>query len=83
MLFFFLIIDLYFLISASISQVFNPIAELAVPIGKLIKKAKVEIKIPAVIAQAKIIQWSIYFRVVQTFLYFQLINSFCSISSRK
>ena len=31
--FFFLIIDLYFLILAVIAEIFNPIAELVVPIG--------------------------------------------------
>ena len=31
--FFFLIIDLYFLIPAIIAQIFNPIAELAIPTG--------------------------------------------------
>ena len=30
--FFFLMIDLYFLISAVIAQIFNPIAELVIPI---------------------------------------------------
>ena len=33
MLFYFLTIDLYFLISAVIEQIFNPIAELVIPIG--------------------------------------------------
>ena len=32
--FFFLIIDLYFLIPAFIAQIFNPIAELVIPIGQ-------------------------------------------------
>ena len=31
--FFFLIIDLYFLIPAAIAQIFNPIAELVMPTG--------------------------------------------------
>ena len=40
--FFFLIIDLYFLISAIIAHIFNPIAELAIPIGiPVIAEAKV------------------------------------------
>ena len=47
--FFFLIIDLYFLIPAAIAQFFNPIAELVIPIGIPIKEAKVEIEIHPVI----------------------------------
>ena len=41
--FFFLIIDLNLLIPAVIAQVFNPIAELVIPIGIPIKEAKTEI----------------------------------------
>ena len=41
--FFFLTIDLYFLIIAVIEQVFNPIAELVIPIGIPIKEVKSEI----------------------------------------
>ena len=52
--FFFLIIDLYFLIPAIIAQIFNPIAELAIPIGTTSKEAKAEIEIDPVIAEAKI-----------------------------
>ena len=43
--FFFLIIDFYFLISAAIAQIFDPIAEL--------KKAKSEIERHPVIVEAK------------------------------
>ena len=39
---FFLIIDLYFLIHAVITQIFNPIAELVIPIGISTKEAKAE-----------------------------------------
>ena len=42
--FFFLIIDLYFLIPAVIAQSYNPIAELVIPIEILTKEAKVEIE---------------------------------------
>ena len=52
--FFFLIIDLYILIPAAIAQIFNPIAELVIPIGMLSKEAKAEIEIHPVIAEAKI-----------------------------
>ena len=54
MLFFFLIIDLYFLIPAVIAQIFNPIAELVIPIGIPIKEAREEIEIHPIIAEAKI-----------------------------
>ena len=41
--FFFLIIDLYFLIPAVVAQIFNPIAELIIPVGIPIKEGKAEI----------------------------------------
>ena len=43
-LLFFLIIDLNFLISAVISQIFSPIVALIFPIGIRSKKAKAEIE---------------------------------------
>ena len=43
--FFFLVIDLYFLIPAIMKQIFNPIAELVIPIGIPIKDVKREIEI--------------------------------------
>ena len=42
--FFFLITDLYLLIPAVIAQVFNPFAELVIPIGIPIKKQKEKLK---------------------------------------
>ena len=56
---FFLIIDLRFLIPAVIAQIFNPIAELVVPIGIPSKEAKVEIEIHPVIVEVKIMECSI------------------------
>ena len=41
--FFFLVIDLHFLIPAAIAQLFNLIPELVIPIGTLSKEAKAEI----------------------------------------
>ena len=52
--FFFLIIDLYFLIPAAILQIFKPIAEFVIPIEIPSKEAKVEIEIYSVTAEAKI-----------------------------
>ena len=51
---FFLIIDLYLLISAAITHSFNPIAELVIPIGIPSKEAKTEIEIHPVTAEATI-----------------------------
>ena len=48
---FFLIINLYFLITAVITQIFNPIAELAIPIGIPTKEAKAEIETHPVISE--------------------------------
>ena len=47
--FFFLIIDLYFLIPAAIAQIFYPFAELVIPS----KEAKAKIEIHPVIVEAK------------------------------
>ena len=40
----FLFIDLYFLIPAVITHIFDPIVELAIPIGIPIKEAKAEME---------------------------------------
>ena len=52
--FFFLIIDLYFLIPAFISQIFIPIAELVVTIEIPSKETKLEVEIHPIIVEAKI-----------------------------
>ena len=52
-LFFFLIIDLYFLILAVIAQIFDPIAELVNPIGTASKGTNAEIETRSVIVEAK------------------------------
>ena len=59
MLLFFLIIDLYFLIPAAIAQVLNPIAELIIPIGIIIKEAKAGIEPYPVNVEAKLRNCSI------------------------
>ena len=56
-LLFLLIIDLYFLTSANIAQILNPIAELVLPIGIISKKAEIEIHL--ITAEAKIRKCSI------------------------
>ena len=50
---FFLIIDLYFFISAAIAQLLNPTAEIVIPIRIPAKKAKAEIEKHPVNAEAK------------------------------
>ena len=57
--FFFLIIDIYFLIPAVIAQIFNPTAELIMLIGLPAAEAKAKIKIHPVTAEAKISKCSI------------------------
>ena len=56
LLFFFLKIDLYFLILAVIVQIFNPIAELVIPIGTPRKEAKagIETSLHPAIVEAKV-----------------------------
>ena len=76
LLFFFFIIDLYFLTFAVIAQIFNPIAEFVIPIGIPRKEVKTEIKIHPVVVKAKIRKCSVLFRVVQTFLCFLLVIRF-------
>ena len=50
---FFLFIDLCFLISAVITQIFNSIAELVIPIGIWTKEAKAETETHPVIVEIK------------------------------
>ena len=57
--FFFLIIDLYFLIPEVIAQIFNQIAELLILLGILTKEQKVEMETHLVIVEAKIRKCSI------------------------
>ena len=56
---FFLIIDSYFLIPTVITQIFNPIIELAIPIGIPFKEAKREMETHPVIVEITISERSI------------------------
>ena len=67
--FFFLIIDLYLLILAVTAQIFNPIAELVIPIGIPRKEANREIETHPVIVEAKIRKRSIKLTVVKIVFY--------------
>ena len=58
-LFFFLIIDLYVVILGVIALIFNPNAELLIPIGRTSKKAKAEIEINSVTVEVKMRECSI------------------------
>ena len=57
--FFFLVIDVYFLILAAIEQIFNPITELVIPVRIPSKKVKADIDIQPVIVEAKVRKRSI------------------------
>ena len=59
LLFLFIIIDLYFIIPAVITQIFNPIAELIIPIGIPTKESKAEMEMHPVTVQIKISKCSI------------------------
>ena len=54
-----LIIDLHFLIPTVITQIFNPIEKLVIPIGIPTKEAKAKMEIQSVIAEYKIRKYSI------------------------
>ena len=73
---FFLIIALYVLVPAFITQIYDPNAEPVIPIGIPIKEAKGEIEIHPGTVETIRSKCSIQFKNLQTFLYFLLINSF-------
>ena len=83
LVFFFLIIDLYFLIPAVTAQTFNPIAELVIPIGIPIKKVKTEIEIHTAIVEVKYKSVQYNLELCKPYLCFLLINLFYFSSSRK
>ena len=56
---FFFIIDLRFLIPAVITQIFNPITKLVIPIGTPTKEAKAEMETHPVIVEIAISESSI------------------------
>ena len=57
--FLFLIIDLYFLIPAIITQIFHTIVKLAMPTGILIKEAKAEMETDPLTVEIEISKCSI------------------------
>ena len=83
-LFFFLIIDLHFLIPAVVTQISNPLVEFVIPIRIPTKQAKVGLETHPVIVEIAISECSIQFKALQAFLCLLLINfSFWLISSIK
>ena len=66
--YFFLIIDLNFLILAVITQIFIAAAELAIPTGIQIEETKTEIETHPVTVEAIISKCSAQFTMLQTFL---------------
>ena len=69
--YFFLIIDLDILIPAASAHIFNPIAELVIPVGIPKKESKAEAEMHPLTAETKIRTYSIYFGAVKTFLCLQ------------
>ena len=65
----FLFNDLYFLIPAVITQIFNPVGELVIPIGIPTEEAKTEMGTHPVTVEIKISECSISFKTLQTFLF--------------
>ena len=55
----FLIVDLCLLIPAVVTQIFNPIVELAIPLGIQAKEAKAEMETHPVIVEITVTEWSI------------------------
>ena len=51
---FFVMIDLYFLVSAVIAQTFNPVAELTIPTGTLTNEVNKEIETQPLTVETKI-----------------------------
>ena len=66
--FFFLIIDLSILIAVVVTQIFNPIVELAIPIAISTKEAKVEMETNTVIAENVISDCSIWLKTANFFM---------------
>ena len=67
---FFYITDLYFLILVVITQIFDPIAELMIPIGIPAKEEKEEMEIHPVTIDIKISKCLIYFNLYKHFYAF-------------
>ena len=65
--FVFLFFDLYFLIPAVITQIFNPIAVLVIPIRITTKEAKAEMKTHPVTVKMSISERSIQSKTLQFF----------------
>ena len=82
-LLFFLIIDLYFLLPTVIAQIFHLTAEFVIPVRIPTKSAKEEVKKHPVNVEAKKINYSIQFKIAQTFFCFLLFNLFWSVSLMK
>ena len=68
--FFFLIINLYFLTPAVITQIFKPIPELAITIEIPTKEEKTEMETHSVIVKITISKESVEFKTLQNFLCF-------------
>ena len=67
---------LIFSIPAVIAPIFNPTAELTIPMGILTKETKAEIETHPLTVEAKVSSYSISFKGVQRILSSLIINSF-------
>ena len=72
--FFFLIIELQFLIPSVITNIFIVFAELEIPTGIPTKEARAEIETHPVAVEARITKCPAYFKILQTFLCFLRTN---------
>ena len=74
-IFFFFIINLYFIILAVIEQILIQTAELVIPTGKASNEAKGKIEMHPVTIEAELCKCSTSFKYLHIFLYFSLIKS--------
>ena len=72
----FINIDLYLLIPAVITQIFNRTAEIVIAIGIPAKEANAEMETHPLTVETKMVKCSIKFKTPQTFLCFLLIKWF-------
>ena len=80
---FFFITDLYLLIPAVITQIFNPTAKLAIPTRIATNEANGEMETQPVTIEVKITKCSVKFKFINVFLCFLLINPLSFISPKK
>ena len=73
---FFSMVDYYFVVPAVIAQIFNPSAELVIPIGTLTNEANTKIVIQPATAETKIRKSSNWFRAHAPFYAFHALSQY-------